>query len=166
MGYQPPSKTSHSSFLKSPPLNWQTVQVPFFLGNPHSILVFHEPPSKSWIFQWTPKYLSFSSLTPSYLLTVTKFLVKISQFEFLVMREKNIFAYKPFLLLNISDFKFSCENCKPPSPAPPWKSSSPLSQQFTSKSWGPVKSQLLENLVGALTPLSACRIRGLHTMSR
>ena len=31
-------------------------------------------------------------LTPSYLLKLTKFLVKISQFEFLVMTEKNIFV--------------------------------------------------------------------------
>ena len=44
-----------------------------------------------------------SSFTPSYFLKVTKFLVKISQFELLVMTEKNIFAYRLFLL-NISDF--------------------------------------------------------------
>ena len=31
---------------------------------------------------------------------------KISQFEFLIMTEKNIFAYKFFLSLNISDFIF------------------------------------------------------------
>ena len=50
----------------------------------------------------------------SYLLKVTKFLGKISQFEFLVMTEKNIFAYKLFLSLNISDFNlFLCENCNP-----------------------------------------------------
>ena len=30
----------------------------------------------------------------------------MSQFEFLVMTEKNIFAYKIFLSLNISDFIF------------------------------------------------------------
>ena len=45
-------------------------------------------------------------LTASYLLKVTKFLVKISQFEFLVMTEKNIFAYKLFLSSNISDFNY------------------------------------------------------------
>ena len=45
---------------------------------------------------------SFSSLTPSYLLKVTKFLLKISQFEL----QKNIFAYKLFLSLNISDLFF------------------------------------------------------------
>ena len=35
----------------------------------------------------------FSSLKSSYLLKVTKVLVKISQFELLVMTEKNIFAF-------------------------------------------------------------------------
>ena len=46
----------------------------------------------------------FSSLIPSHHLKVTKFLVKICQFKFLVMTEKNIFVYKHFLSLNISDF--------------------------------------------------------------
>ena len=58
-------------------------------------------------------------LTASYLLKVTKFLVKISQFEFLVMTEKNIFAYKLFLSSNISDFNYFL---KPPcSQQPPLK---------------------------------------------
>ena len=56
------------------------------------------------------------------------------------MTEKNIFAYKLFLSLNISDFNlFLCENCNPclikvtPSfPATP------------SKSWGPVKPPFLK----------------------
>ena len=38
----------------------------------------------------------FSSATPSYLLKVTKFLVKVSQFKFLAMSERNIFVYKLF----------------------------------------------------------------------
>ena len=37
-------------------------------------------------------------------LKVAKFLAKISQFKSLVMKDKNIFVYKPFLSLNISDF--------------------------------------------------------------
>ena len=37
-------------------------------------------------------------------LKVTKFLDKTSQFEFLVMTEKNICACKLFFSLNISDF--------------------------------------------------------------
>ena len=61
------------------------------------------PPLKVEFFTEPPKYYSFSSLTPSYLLKATKFLVEISQFEFLVMTEKNIFVYKLFLSLNISD---------------------------------------------------------------
>ena len=40
------------------------------------------------------------------LIKVTKFLGKISLFELLVMTEKNIFSYKLFLSLNISDFNF------------------------------------------------------------
>ena len=94
-GSQPhPSKTT-PSFLPSPPppLNLKTVQAPLFRISPHSILVFQEVPPKRRIFQWTHK---FSSLTLSYLLKVTKFLVKISQFK--------IFVYKLFLSLNISDF--------------------------------------------------------------
>ena len=55
---------------------------------------------KHQIFQWMHKILKFSSLTPSYLLKVTKFLVKISQFEFLVMTDKNIFLYKLFWKLH------------------------------------------------------------------
>ena len=69
------------------------------------ILVSRKPPPlKVRFFSAPPKYQRFSSLIPLYLLKVTKFLSKISQFEFLVMVEKNIFACKPFLLLNISDF--------------------------------------------------------------
>ena len=52
----------------------------------------------------------------SYLLKVTKFLGKISQFEFLVITNKNIFTYKLFLSLNISDFNLLCDNCTPPPP--------------------------------------------------
>ena len=94
---------------------------PFFPAKPHlssvklfqalvfrqspSVSVFHELATpKRRIFQWTPKILKFLSLTPSYLWKVTKFLVKFSQFEFLVMTEKNISVYKLFLSLNISDF--------------------------------------------------------------
>ena len=46
---------------------------------------------------------------------LTYLLVKISHFKFLVMREKNIFVYKLFLPLDISDFSlFLCKNCNPP----------------------------------------------------
>ena len=99
------------SFLQSPLL--KTVQTPF-LSNLPSILVFHEPSLKVGFLREPHKYEIFSSLTSSYLLKVTKFLVEISQFQFLVMTEKNIFAHKLFLQLNISDFDlFLCENCNP-----------------------------------------------------
>ena len=42
-------------------------------------------------FSVNTQTIKVSSLTPSYLLKVTKFFVKIPQSEFLVMTEKNIF---------------------------------------------------------------------------
>ena len=45
-------------------------------------------PLKFRFFSENPKYKSFSSVTLSYLLKVTKFVVKISQFEFLIVTEK------------------------------------------------------------------------------
>ena len=59
----------------------------------------NSPPLQVGFFNKSPKYLNFLSLAPSHLLKVTKFLVKISQFEFLIMTEKNFFVYKPFLSL-------------------------------------------------------------------
>ena len=64
-------------FCQVPALNLQTVQAPIFYTIPY-VWVFHEPPPKNRIFKWTPKILKFSSLTPSYLLLLTEFLVKIS----------------------------------------------------------------------------------------
>ena len=50
-------------------------------------------------FSGPQKYESFSSLTPCYLLKVTKFLVKIPQFEFLVMKNQHFCKLKtPFLM--------------------------------------------------------------------
>ena len=67
--------------------------------------VFMTPsPLKVQFFSEAPKYYSFSSLTPSCLLKITKFLVKISQFEFLVMTEKNIFVYKLFFVIKYFRF--------------------------------------------------------------
>ena len=92
---------------------------------PKSVFFFSEP----------KKYQSFSSLTRSYLLKVTKFFIEIFQFEFLVMTEKHFFAHKLFLPLDISDFDlFLCKNSNPF-----WIKSPPLSQQNISKSWGLAK---------------------------
>ena len=76
------------------------------------MLVFHEPSLKVGFFSQLQKYQSFSPLTPSYLLKVTKFFVEIPQFEFLVMTEENVVTHKLFFPLNISDFDlFLCGNC-------------------------------------------------------
>ena len=63
----------------------------------------HHPPL---FCQAPPKFANcrsrhdFSSLTPFHPLKVTKFLVRISQFESLFMTKKNISVYKRFLSLN------------------------------------------------------------------
>ena len=85
---------------QAPPyLNLQTVQAPPFLGNSPYTLVFLEAPPKTEFF-CEPH--NFSSLIASHLLKLTKFLVKISQFKFLIVTEKHF--YKLFLWLNISNF--------------------------------------------------------------
>ena len=49
------------------------------------------------------KKLDFS-VNSHYKIKNNKILVKLSQFKFLVNTDRNIFAYKLFLSLNISDF--------------------------------------------------------------
>ena len=49
------------------------------------------------------KKLDFS-VNSHYKIKNNKILVKLSQFKFLVNTDKNIFVYKLFLSLNISDF--------------------------------------------------------------
>ena len=139
---QPDITKNITSFLMPSltPLNQQNVKYPF-PGNPPPLYIgFSWPPLKVRFFQWTPKILKFLSLNTILSFKVTKILVKISQFESLVMTEKNIFAHKHFLSLNISDFIFYVKiaNC------PPEKKSPPLSQQPPSKSGGPVKSPFLK----------------------
>ena len=70
------------------------------------------------------------------------------------MTEKNIFAYQLFLSLNISDFNlYICENCNrllikvnPSFAATP------------SKSCGPVKHSIYENMVGGSTRYDNSRL--------
>ena len=101
-----------------PPKSANYLRPPFQAISP-SILVFCEPaPLKVRLFSEPPKYQSFPPLTTSYLLKVTEFFVKISQFECLV-----IMTEKYFCLQNI--FIFLCENC---TPSPPEKKSSPSFQ--------------------------------------
>ena len=144
-GYQPPLKNTPPFSCQLPPpfnpLNLQTVQAPFFRQFPPLYHFFCElPPLKVRFFSGCPKYQSFSFLTPFCLLKVTKFLVKISQFEFLVMTEKNIFVYKLFLLLNISDFSFFFVKIA----TKLWKKLPPLFQQPPFQSWSPVKPPFLK----------------------
>ena len=104
IGVSTPSKTP-------PTLSCQALpSKPPFLISPSSILVFCEPSLKVGFFSELQKYQGNTILS----FKVTKFLVEISWFEFLVMTEKNVFAHKPFLSLIISDFDlFLCENCNP-----------------------------------------------------
>ena len=110
-------------------------------------------PPPSFLPNFLPKILKFSSLNPFYLLKVTKFLLKFSQFEFLVMIEKNIFVYKLFLSLNTSTEK----SYSPP----PFFSSNPLSKLRS------CQAPLFENLVGGSTslhPYKGGRWGGVYTM--
>ena len=75
------------------PLNQQTGQAPLLRQSPPLYwFLIHLPPQKSRIFSEPPKHLHFSSLIPSYLLEVTKFLGKVSQFKFLVMTSEKYFC--------------------------------------------------------------------------
>ena len=62
----------------------------------------------SYLKNMTPFFKIFLSLTPSHLLKVTKFLVEIFQFKFLVMTEI-FFCHEIFQIL----IYFSCKNCNP-----------------------------------------------------
>ena len=90
----PPLQTSSHSFLTSPSLNLQNVHAPFFTQFPPQYWLFVTPLKIRQFFREPQKYSSFSSLTQFDLLKITKFLVKVSQFEFFVMTEKNIFIYR------------------------------------------------------------------------
>ena len=105
----------HPPLNPPPPLKSEKYRTPLFRRFPPQYWFFHDPPRKNRIFQWNPKIFpkvsknipkSFSSLTPSYLSKITKFLVKVSQSEFFVMTEKNIFVSKLFLSLNFQIFIF------------------------------------------------------------
>ena len=89
-GINPPKKIPLPSFFPSPLLNLQTVQAPLFRQSPLYI-VFCKPPTFSVNFKNT-KVFHHSP----HLLKVAKFLVKISQFEFLVMTEQSILVYVLF----------------------------------------------------------------------
>ena len=100
----PHLKNTTPSFAKSP-LKSANYPSPSFLGeSPPLKKIIHGPPPTHTHTHPEKIVVSvnfhninfFLSLTPSHLLKVTKFLVEISQFKFLVMTEKNIFIYKFF----------------------------------------------------------------------
>ena len=78
------------------------------------------------------------------------------------MTEKNIFAYKLFLLLNISDFNlFFMWQLQPP-----LKKVTLSFPATPSKSWGPIKPPFFENLIGGSTPLPCRKKGGAHYSSK
>ena len=86
-----PRQKHHPLFFAKPLLKSENCPSPLFRQSLTIYWFFVNPP-KNRIFQWTPIILKLFILNPIYLLKVTKFLVKISQFKFLVMIEKNIFV--------------------------------------------------------------------------
>ena len=141
-GINPSSQKQHPPLsCQDPPLKSANCPIPLFRQSP-SISVFYElHPLK--ILQWMPKILKFFILNLILSFKSKKFLVKISQFGFLVMTEKNTFVYKLFLSLNISDFSvFFCffVLVKIATLQPPFlKKVTPSFPATPSQSWGPVK---------------------------
>ena len=86
-----PRQKHHPLFFAKSLLKSENCPSPLFRQSLTIYWFFVNPP-KNRIFQWTPIILKLFILNPIYLLKVTKFLVKISQFKFLVMIEKNIFV--------------------------------------------------------------------------
>ena len=76
-------------------------------------IVFCDPPP---LKIGEPPYYYFSSLTAFYLLKVTKFLVKICQFKFLVMADKHFGLYFFCCLKFPILVYFLCNNCDPSLP--------------------------------------------------
>ena len=78
-----------------PSSNMTEREHPFFTRPPYPLILKNCPPLLQKI--------RFFSEPPIIKLKLTKFLVKLSQFKFLVNTDKNIFVYK-FFVWNISDF--------------------------------------------------------------
>ena len=97
----PPQKQSPLFFARpTPPLNLQTVQRPYFRQFPTIYWFFtYPPPLKKPDFSENLMILKLK-------VKVTKFLVKLSQFKFLVNTDENIFVYI-FFVFRYFRFKFS-----------------------------------------------------------
>ena len=102
----PPPQKYHPFFLSNSPHPPKPANCPSlpFSGNSPVYIGFSWPPSPpsphppyNLDFSVNPKNIKFFiSFTPTYLLKVSKFLVKISQFEFFVVIEQSILVYKLF----------------------------------------------------------------------
>ena len=123
----------HPSFLPSPPppLNLQTVKALLFRQSP-----FVNPTLKLGFFCDPQNIKRLSSFISSYLLKVTKFLVKISQFEFLLMAEQSMFIN--FFVIKYSGFPFIFY-LKIATPPPPEKSHPIFPSNF------PLKTEVLSS---------------------
>ena len=103
----------------------------------------------------SPLKLGFFSEPPK----VTKFSLKLSQFEFLVMTRQSALVYKLVLSLNIRDFSlFFVKKLRPPPPEKShllFPSNPPLKAEVQSS------HPLFEKLVGGSTPPAE---RGMLTM--
>ena len=99
-----PIKNTSLFFFAKPPVKPANCLNPPF--QEISFYILHDLP---WIldFSGNPTILKFFSLTQSHLLKVTKFLVEISQFKFLVVAKKNIFVFKLFFIIKYLRFQFT-----------------------------------------------------------
>ena len=101
------------------------------------------PPHKNQIFQGTPSILKFFICNPiTSFKKATKFLVKISEFTYLLSYERKTFLFKHFFFC-CQTFQILVYFCL--KTVTPWKSHSPLSKQPLFKSCR--GSSLFENLV-------------------
>ena len=98
----------HASFLPK----WVRENTPSFLTDPLPPLIWKlsntPPPHRPRLVRvpYLPLKNQIFQRTPIIKLKVTKFLVKLSQFKFLVNTDKNIFVYKHFYLYNIFVYFF------------------------------------------------------------
>ena len=115
-------------------INPSSCEAPLFRQFPIYNCFFVTPSPKNW---GTPIILTSLIFNPSYLLKVTKFLVKICQFKFLVVEDKYYFVYKFFYHLKLQILVyFLYKNCNPSSC---WKKSPLFSSNL------PLKIEILSS---------------------
>ena len=128
---------------------------PLFRQLPIYIVFFDSPSPKNW---WIPIILTFFIFNRPYLLKVIVFLVKISQFKFLVMADEHFGLYFFCCLKFQILVYFLCNNCD--SSLSLLKKSSPLLHQPSSQNWDPVRPPFLKIWLRLNPPGET----GMHTM--